>query len=693
MKKEGKKKSREKEGKKKSLKKTLLIGMVSLSVAISVVCGVTTGFLLYSNSNSNMVSLVNANSVAYNHAVQRAIDIYKMKVEAIAQNAEMTDAGKSVEDRKTVLSELAKRYGFSDVTVADSSGKTLDDVDISSRDYFKKAISGTTGISSTLVSKKDSSVVLMISAKVNNGSVYNGAVIATLPSDTFSKMIDDVSVGKSGYGFIVDGDGKIIAHKDRSNVDNFVNYIGKAKEDGSYADAASLVKNMIARKTGSSTVTINGIKQRIGYSPIPNTDGWSFGVSANEGEMMSGYYTSIGVTIGLVILFILLSIVFAFRIAGPIAKPIESLVQRIEKLAEGDLHSEVPVIQSGNEIGTLAETFSNTIEILTGYIGEIAVVLDSLSMGDCTVEVQEDYKGDFISIKNSLTAILDNMHNVFSNINGSADQVANGAGQVASAAQALSQGATEQASSIQQLSASITEIASEVNNNASNSRKASQLSLDASAEVETGNMHMQQMVEAMADISDSSQKIGKIIKTIEDIAFQTNILALNAAVEAARAGSAGKGFAVVADEVRNLASKSAEAAKNTTELIESSIRAVENGKKIADETANSLNKIIDGAKKTTDLIGEISKSSDDQASSINQVTLGVDQISAVVQTNSATAEESAATSEELSGQAQMLKESLAFLKLKDTAGQAQTEETAPKSDSEFVPQSSQGSKY
>ncbi|WP_312693445.1 methyl-accepting chemotaxis protein [Caproiciproducens sp.] len=693
MKKDKKRKVREKVRKKKSLKRTLLFGMVSLAVAISVVCGVATGFLLYSNSNSNMVSLVNANSVAYNHAVQNAIDIYKMKVEAIAADKQITDETLSQASRTERLKSLSKQYGFVDVNLADSKGKTTNGTDISDRDYFKMARSGQTYISSTVIRKTDASVILLAAAKVNNGSSYNGVVYASLSSDTFSKMIDDITIGKSGYGFIVDKTGTIIAHKDRSNVNNFVNYISKAKEDSSLAGSAAIVKNMIAGKTGSGTVTINGVKQHIGYSPIPNTDGWSFGVSANEGEMMSGYYASIGITIGLVILFILLSIVFAFRIAGPIAKPIESLVQRIEKLAEGDLHSEVPVIQSGNEIGTLAETFSNTIEILTGYIGEIAVVLDSLSMGDCTIEVQEDYKGDFISIKNSLTAIIDNLNNVFSNINGSADQVANGAGQVASAAQALSQGATEQASSIQQLSASITEIANEVNNNASNSRKASQLSLDASTEVETGNMHMQQMVEAMADISDSSQKIGKIIKTIEDIAFQTNILALNAAVEAARAGSAGKGFAVVADEVRNLASKSAEAAKNTTELIESSIRAVENGKKIADETANSLNKIIDSSKKTTDLIGEISKSSDDQASSINQVTLGVDQISAVVQTNSATAEESAATSEELSGQAQMLKESLAFLKLKDTAGQAQTEETAPKSDSEFVPQSSQGSKY
>ncbi|MDF1494277.1 methyl-accepting chemotaxis protein [Caproiciproducens sp. CPB-2] len=694
MKKERKKKIKVK--KKTSLKKTLLLGMVGLAVAISVVCGVTNAFLLYSNSSSNMVSLINTNSVAYNYAVQQAIDMYKLRAESIATNEQITDETLPVSSRKAVLQTLCQRYSFMEVGLADSNGRTLDGTDISDSNYFQTAQTiGTTYVSSPVVRKTDSNVVLYVAAKVNNGSNHGGVVYAALASDTFSQMIDNIAVGKSGYGFIVDKSGTIIAHKDRKNVLEFVNYINKAKEDGSYAGAASIVKNMTSGKTGSATITLNGTKQLVGYAPISGTDGWSMAVSANVNEMMSGCYTAVAITVGLMLLFILLSVVVAFRIAGPIAKPVEGLVQRIEKLSEGDLHSEVPVIKSRNEIGVLAETFSNTIDILTSYIGEIAVVLDSLSMGDCTIEVTEDYKGDFVSIKTSLSTIIDNLNNIFSGINGSADQVANGAGQVSSASQALSQGATEQASSIEQLSASITEIADEVNKNASNSRLASQLSLEASSEVEVGNEHMQQMVEAMAQISETSQEIGKIIKTIEDIAFQTNILALNAAVEAARAGAAGKGFAVVADEVRNLASKSAEAAKNTTDLIESSIRAVENGTKIADETAKSLNKIIDSTRKTTDLIGEISKSSDGQASSINQVTMGVDQISAVVQTNSATAEESAATSEELSAQAQQLKESLAFLKLKDSAGSVPDGAGGPTSslDAGSVSESGQSSKY
>lgn len=645
----------------KSIKATLLRGMVGLTVTVSILCGVVTGTILYLNSNSNMIARVDESAAAYNHSIQNSIQNYKMKAEVIANNAIITDTVIPVETRKETLSALAKQYGFVEVMVADSKGKTTNDTDVSERDYFKKSLAGETFISSTLVRKTDSSITLMVSAKTNG---YDGIVICVLSSDTFSQMLDGVSVGKAGYGFIVDKDGKIIADKNKSNVTNFVNYIEKAKKDGSFAEGGAVVKNMTAGKTETQTITLNGQRQCIGYTKIPNTDGWSIGVSANADEMMSEFYTAIYVMIGLMALLILLSCIIAFRIAIPIAKPITNLVQRIQLLSQGDLHSEVPQVDEENEIGVLSKSFSGTVNILNHYVEEISSVLGSLSEGDCTIEAHQDYKGDFVAIKTALNKIVFNLNDMFTKINDSADQVASGSDQVSSAAQALSQGATEQASSIEELSASLTEIAGEVSKNASNAANANKLSMKASSEVKRGNENMQEMVSAMTDISQSSSQIGKIIKTIEDIAFQTNILALNAAVEAARAGSAGKGFAVVADEVRNLAGKSAEAAKNTTALIESSVKAVENGTKTADETAKALHDIIEITQKTTELIGEISTASNDQASSIQQITLGVDQISAVIQTNSATSEESAATSEELNSQAQILKNTLAFLKLK-----------------------------
>ena len=232
--------------------------------------------------------------------------------------------------------------------------------------------------------------------------------------------------------------------------------------------------------------------------------------------------------------------------------------------------------------------------------------------------------------------------------------------------QALSQGSTEQASSIEEITSSMTEVAAQTKENATNANQANELAIVAKDNAVSGNQQMQEMLKAMAEINDSSANISKIIKVIDEIAFQTNILALNAAVEAARAGQHGKGFAVVAEEVRNLAARSANAAKETTAMIEGSIKKVDMGTKIANETAQALNKIVGDVTKATQLVGGIAAASNEQASGISQVNLAIEQVAQVVQTNSATAEESAAASEELSGQAEILKQIVSKFKLKKT---------------------------
>ncbi|MBN2793815.1 MAG: MCP four helix bundle domain-containing protein [Clostridia bacterium] len=329
--------------------------------------------------------------------------------------------------------------------------------------------------------------------------------------------------------------------------------------------------------------------------------------------------TQANTTMIIVISFaVIAAIGLGYYISRIISKPLNEMVGAAEKIADGDLNIKVTYV-SKDEVGQLAEAFKKMSE---------------------------------------------NMNDVISRISSASEQVAAGSSQLSDSSMSLSQGATEQASSIEELSASIEEIASQIKINAEGAIKAKQLAETAYSNAEEGNTQMTEMLAAMEDINESSNNISKIIKVIDDIAFQTNILALNAAVEAARAGQHGKGFAVVAEEVRNLAARSANAAKETTAMIEGSMKKVNDGTTIAKRTAEALSKIVEGVSEVTDLVGDISAASNEQSQGVDQINQGLNQISDVVQTTSATAEETAAASEELSGQSNMLKSQVATFKLK-----------------------------
>lgn len=358
------------------------------------------------------------------------------------------------------------------------------------------------------------------------------------------------------------------------------------------------------------------------------------------------------------------TILIGIYITRRIRQPIEELEIAANKMSLGDFDIEIDY-ESEDELGSLSNSMMTMSNTTKAMIDDVVDVLKEIASGNFDVEPKVEYIGVFNNIEKSLAQITDELSDTMSQINVASDQVQSASDQVASGAQMLSQGTTEQAGSIEELSATIVEISNQVKETAKNAQEANALYTDAGREVEDGNDKMKNMIVAMDEISSTSNEIGRIIKTIDDIAFQTNILALNAAVEAARAGEAGKGFAVVADEVRNLAEKSAEAAKNTSTLIENSINAVENGTSIVDHTSQSLQRILDKTNKVVFLLDRIAKGSEEESNAINQVTLGLEQISAVVQTNSATSEESAAASEELSGQAQILKSLIDDFNLKN----------------------------
>ncbi len=332
--------------------------------------------------------------------------------------------------------------------------------------------------------------------------------------------------------------------------------------------------------------------------------------------------------------------------------PIIKIKDKMEDFCKGDMRSPFELSENDTETGRTARSVREFQNFQIKVIDDIAYLLSEMADGNFAIHSRcaEEYKGDYAPVLAALKKIDRKLSSTLSEINVAANQVDSGASQVSSASASLSQGATEQASSIQELSATINIIANMINNNASDADEASVQTNTAGSQMGEANAKMDELVQAMAEISASSDETKKIIKTIEDIAFQTNILALNAAVEAARAGDAGKGFAVVADEVRNLAGKSAEAAKNTTELIEGTVVAIDRGNALVSDVAERMEKVAAAAGKVAVINGKIASASKEAANAIVQVTTGVEQISSVVQTNSATAEETAAASEELSAQ-------------------------------------------
>ena len=457
--------------------------------------------------------------------------------------------------------------------------------------------------------------------------------------------------------------------------------VGQLAKDCGYEQVAHIADEMRTMKAGVSgkgdksvyllnTELDNFVTGKQGYSvvvPVDLESGnlWSLYFSIDQNEFYAQIVKDTALlSIAVCILGILLLSVMYYSIKKPL-KPISNIMAGAEKLESGNLQIHVQV-DSDDELGRLAESFNATSTILNNYINDISKQLSEMADNNMAIRITEEYIGDFSPIKASIEKIAHSLNRTLYSIIEAANEVTSNSDTVSSGAQALSQGSSEQAEAIERLAASIEHLSNDVISNAREAEDANTTVARVSQWIETSNQEMQKMVSAMNDIRNTSTEIVKIIKTIEDIAFQTNVLALNASVEAARAGAAGKGFAVVAEQVRNLAAKSSEAAKDTAALIESSIEAVKNGRSIADETAQSLVNVVEGAKDVAVFVERISTASKNQKDTLERLTIGVNQISSIIQENSAMAEESAAASVKLFQQANTLRQLVDVFELKQS---------------------------
>lgn len=608
----------------------LLIGILILLVLSSSAIGLFSYLKASSSTNGLMMSKVDDQLSLRSELIQEKINSTTRMIQLIGQDARIkeglkalsmdpaldllfTDIAKENEDLISLIS-VADANGI--VVSVDEKNTGVKGADLSQRAYLKDAIATKkVVISDLIISKASGQKVMAICDPLYDGDQYLGSIIATIDFAMVESVISETKIAENGYAYLIDatGDnaGVIVSHPNQTFVEE-----AKTMFDFGVEEIDKIANQMIQDEEGSGYYTYDGDEKFVKFKRIEN---WTLIITANKADLQATSITIRNVTLIVLLISILISAFVGYiLIKRWIVRPIQVIEQAMEKAGNGDLDVYVDN-QSKDEIGSLSRSFMK---------------------------------------------MIDSIQSVLTIINSASNQVHENASQVSDSSMSLAQGATEQASAVEELSSTIDEITNKARQSATNAKNAQAIVDLSMGHAEEGNKKMVDMLEAMNTINVSSDKISKIIKVIDDIAFQTNILALNAAVEAARAGQHGKGFAVVAEEVRNLAARSADAAKETTSLIEDSVSNVRKGTAIADETAVALKEIVENITKTADLMIRIAEASEEQAISVEQIHLGINQISDVVQTTSATAEESAAASEELSSQAEMLKQEVRRFNLK-----------------------------
>ena len=576
------------------------------------------------------------------------------------------------EQKQQYINQRMEAYGMVRGKLIGSNGIcAYDGTDYSDRDYFKRSMQGEVVVSDPVISKTDGRLSVIISAPVYADGDKNGDIVGVVFAVPDPEFLNDIaaaiSVSKNSECYLLGETGITIAHCDSAIAQEQKNNIELSQTDRALRGIAKVEQKMMTGVTGYGTYMKGGTFTIQAYAPIEGTNGWSVAVNAPLTDFLGSTIACIVVGVAIGAVAVIFSVRRAKQIGQAIGGPVAECTERLRLLAEGDLHTPAPVIQTQDETQILAEATAALSGNLQKVIGDADYLLGEMSQGNfaLTTGCAEAYVGDFQGLLESIRKLNHKLSDTLNEIKTAVGQVSLGANQMADAAQGLAEGATDQAGSVEELQATITNVTEIVEKNAKALGSSYQKAMDYQQQAKTSGEEMKGLTDAMQRINDTSRQISDIIGEIEDIASQTNLLSLNAAIEAARAGEAGRGFAVVADQIRKLADDSAQSAVHTRELIETSLQEIEHGNQITDKTAEALQKVVEGIE---DLANESKKAMEEskaQADAMMQIEQGIEQISTVVQNNSATAEETSATSEELSAQATNMNELTAAFQLRN----------------------------
>lgn len=645
-----------------STKIVLLSGaiLLVLNLLLAIIMSVLTGTGINRKQNA-FLQQVTDNA---QHQMTDFIDKYTVLTEMLAENPQIQSAilasnpaqpyssQPNYQTLTTLLFDTTEKYNdimgmgvgvINEGLIYTKDGKILDDIE--SLPVYDVVNEKRTIVTQPFVNEVTQTLNVSICAPIAsaNGDTA-GFVTVNIGLDDLSAFSTALAFDETGSVTLLSKDNVVMGYSNPQ-------LIGQTFTDIEMSD--NLRQELDTPSGNTMKYTISGQERNGIVTQIPDY-GWKLIVGMSSEEYGAQANSTV---LWLLFLLVLSTVILALCLRLLIVKklrPLSEVNHALREMSKGNLQVSI-AHRSNDEIGQMADSMRSCLETLSMYVTEIASVMNRLEKGDLTVSSNVQFKGDFIPIQHSIFGFVEELNYLMQSITQASEQVSAGSQHVAYGSQALAQGATEQASSVEELSATITQLSTTVKSNSEMAQNASVNATHVNAQIAESGEKMNQSLELMQQIRTSAAKVSGIIKTIEDIAFQTNILALNAAVEAARAGQSGKGFAVVADEVRNLAEKSAEASKATTTLISSMVASIEHGSESMQETKQYMDNVVAAASEITAVFQKISEASERQSTAITQVTQGTGQISSVVQTNSATAEQSAAASEQLSSQAENLK--------------------------------------